>query len=157
MCSKIHTCAFHRQGRNNRSQMDLFNRKVLPNLQRSLWTSRTSGHSLRRYIVTTLACYRLLDQKRSCEKFFKWTSLRLLVMILRRLILCSSIRLVSSLQFGCSFARAPGRSFHVSSIRLLILFLHPVFGAGLWDNLCWCHLRNEEKAQMIRIKFIGDS
>ena len=55
MCSKIHTCAFHRQGRNNRSQMDLFNRKVLPNLQRSLWTSRTSSHSLRRYIVTTLA------------------------------------------------------------------------------------------------------
>ena len=87
MCSKIHTCAFHRQGRNNRSQMDLFNRKVLPNLRRSLWTSRTSGHSLRRYIVTTLACYRLLDQRRSCEKFFKWTSLRQLVMILSRLIL----------------------------------------------------------------------
>ena len=133
MCSKIHACAFHRQRRDNRSQMDLLNRKVFPNIKRSLWNSRTSGHSVWRYIITKLACYRLLNQKGNFEKFLESLTSRLFASWF--FLFFHSLGLPSS--FSCRFipfrsfirtrlltlfVRSCTRSVHLSFIRSLVSF-----------------------------------
>ena len=158
MCSKIHACAFHRQGRNNRSQMDLFNWKVLPNLQRSLWISRTSGQSLWRYIKTKLACYRLFNQKWSMWKILQinfplsaclpWSSASWFSHVLPFVWfrLCSS--------FFRSLVHPILPCFIHSFARFVCSFCFQLAYRSIFDDVIYS-TANEEKALMIRIKFLG--
>lgn len=122
--------------------MDLLNRKVFSNIQRSLWTSRTSGHSVWRYTVAKLVWYSLLNQGRNCEKLWETPEILnvflLLVMIRRQLFrifpvlsfVWFSIHCVASFGFVRSFvSRLFVRLCTIvpSSFHLFACFVSPSF------------------------------